>query len=459
MSAPSAAIKSDARTILALGGPLIANNLANMGMGFADTVMAGQLGARELAGLAIGVGYYSLCFVFGMGVLMGLSPSVAHAYGAQDDAAITRFYRQSHWIVVALSIGLVWVAWQSEHVFALFGIDPEIVPIAVAYNQVISFGLPAEFAFFALRFTSEGLGITRPIMYIAVMGLLVNVLGNWQFIYGHWGFPQLGAVGCALSTAISLWLMLAAMLIYMYRERAYRAFRFFSRIDAPHWPTLQSLLRIGLPIAASITAEASLFIVAAMLMGAMGVVTASAHQIAINWAALMFMIPLAMNSATTIHVGHALGRGDVAAARRAGWVGIAMCGGIMLLSALGIVIFNEQIILLYTRDATVRELAITLLLMAGIFQLSDGLQVGAAGALRGFKDTTWPMAITLTAYWIVGFPIAYISGVQRGGGPVYVWIGLIAGLLVAAILLNWRYWIISRRAVLKFARYPPIKRQ
>jgi MATE family multidrug resistance protein len=444
MQAASATqIRSDAAMILRLGAPLIANNLANAGMTFADTVMAGQLGARELAGLAVGVSYYNLCFFFGLGVLMALSPCVAHAYGAQDKASVTSFLRQSLWLVVVLSVVLVAALWQSERVFLLFGIDDAIRPIAVGYDQAVSWGLPAFFGFFALRFTSEGLGITRPIMYIAFLGLAVNIFGNWLFIYGYWGFPQLGAVGCAVATAIAYWLMFGAMYAYMYWHRTYQEYDFFRRLELPSLRVLRQVLRVGAPIAGSIVAEGGLFVVAGLLMGSMGATIAGAHQIALNYAALMFMVPLAMHSATTIHVGHALGRGNVGAARIAGWVGIGMCGAVMLISAVFIALFNDVIAVMYTSDVAVRELATVLLLLAGVFQLSDGLQVGAAGALRGFKDTAVPMAITLFAYWCVGFPIAYALGVLQHRGPVFVWVGLIAGLTVAALLLNLRYRAIS----------------
>jgi len=442
----SAQIQLDARIILRLGAPLIANNLANAGMTFADTVMAGQLGARELAGLAIGVSYYNLCWFLGFGVLMSLSPCVAHAYGAKDDASVTRFLRQSLWLVMGLSVLLIAALWQVDRALHAFGIAPEIFPIAVSYVETISWGLPAFFAFFALRFTSEGLGITRPIMYIAFLGLAVNVLDNWLFIYGYWGLPRLGAVGCAVATAISEWIMLIAMIAYLKWHRHYRPYNFFARIDAPNPAILWQLMRVGLPIGGSVLCEGGLFVVAGLLMGSMGAIIAGAHQIALNYAALMFMIPLAMHSATTIHVGHALGRGNTSAARVAGWVGIAMCGGVMVISAIFIALFNEQIAAMYTHDIDVRQLAATLLLMAGLFQLSDGVQVGAGGALRGFKDTTVPMAITVFAYWCIGFPIAYVLGVRQARGPVYVWVGLIAGLTVAAFLLTMRYRVISSRA-------------
>lgn len=447
MSIQFARVSADARAILCLGGPLIVNNLASTGMTFADTVMAGQLGARELGGLAVGVSYYTLPFFIGLGVLMSLAPAVAHAYGAGDDSRIGAYARQSLWIVLLLSFSMVALLWQARWVLAAIGINREILPIAVAYCEAISWGLPAAFAFFALRFVSEGIGRTRPIMYIALFGLALNVLGNWLLIYGKLGFPRLGVVGCAVATAFSLWCMLLALIAHMRSHRAYNAFHIFKRVDAPSAIVLRELARIGLPIAGSLLCEGGLFIAAALLMGTMSATIAAAHQIALNYASFMFMLPLAMHSATVIHVGHQLGAGELGHARRAGFVGIAMCGTIMLVSAVVIVFANDAIAHLYTRDLAVRELAAALLLMAAIFQVSDGLQVGAAGALRGYKDTTAALIVCFVSYWLVGFPLAYVLGVREGLGPVYVWVGLIAGLSAAAVLLNWRFWRVSARAL------------
>ncbi|MET0659288.1 MAG: MATE family efflux transporter [Steroidobacteraceae bacterium] len=438
--------RTDARAILRLGGPLIVNNLATTGMTFADTVMAGQLGARELAGLAVGVSYYTLSFLIGLGVLMALAPAVAHAYGAGEDARIGSNARQSLWIVLVLSVSMMALLWQAQWVLAAVGINREILPLAVDYCEAISWGLPAVFGFFALRFVSEGIGRTRPIMYIALLGLVLNVIGNWLLIYGKLGFPRLGVVGCAVATAFSMWCMLLVLVAHM-RGPAYGSYRIFVGIDAPHGALLAELARMGLPIAGSLLCEGGLFIAAALLMGTMTATIAAAHQIALNYASFMFMLPLAMHSATVIHVGHLLGAGEREGARRAGFIGIAMCGTIMLVSAVVILFANDAIARIYTRDTGVRELAAALLLMAAIFQVSDGLQVGAAGALRGYKDTAAALIVCLVSYWAVGFPLAYVLGVRQGLGPVYVWVGLIAGLSTAAVLLNWRFWRISTRMV------------
>lgn len=438
---------ADVRAIVSLGGPLLGNNLSITGMSFADTVMAGQLGARDLAGLAVGAAYYNLFLFAGFGLLMAVSPMVAHAYGADDARGVTRHARQSWWIVLALSLLLVLGLMQARWVLPLLRIAPEILPIAVGYAEVIAWGMPGMLAFLSLRYTSEGLGRTKPIMYIGFLGLAFNVLGNWIFMYGKLGMPRLGAVGCAVATALALWLMFFAMWWHMRRHRAYRRFELFARIDRPQPAVLWDLLRIGAPIAGSVLAEGGLFVAAALMMGAMGATIAGAHQIALNYASFMFMVPLAVSSATTIHVGHTLGRGDRAGGRRVGLLGITICAGVMGISALLILTLNDAIAGLYTRDPQVREIAAHLLLMAALFQLSDGIQVGTAGALRGFKDTAVPMVLCVFSYWIVGFTLAYHLGVRQGGGPVSVWVGLIVGLTTSAVLLVSRYLYVSGRAV------------
>ena len=438
---------TDGRVIARLGGPLLANNLSVIGMQFADTVMAGQLGARDLAGLAVGVSYFHLHLFMGLGFFMAVSPAVAHAYGANDTTRVARYVRQALWLVVGLAVILTIGLWQARWVLPALRISPDILPVAIGYAEAMSFGMPGLLAFFALRFFSEGLGRTRPIMYIGLSALALNVLGNWVFMYGRWGMPRLGAVGCGVATAIANTSMFVAMFLHVLRHRVYRPFNVFQRFDAPDPVILRELLRLGAPIAGSVLAEGGLFVVAALMMGAMGAVQTGAHQIALNYAAFMFMIPLAFSSATTIHVGHLLGRGEIAGGRAAGLVGVCMCAAVMTVSAVIILFCNDQIADLYTQDTAVRDLAAALLLFAAMFQVSDGLQVGAAGALRGFKDTAVPMFICIFGYWVVGFPLAFVLGVYQGRGPAYVWVGLTVGLTVCAALLIARYLYITRLRV------------
>ena len=440
---PRSRLQRDARIIARLGGPLLANNLAIAGMGFADTVMAGRLGADALATVALGSAVYNLWMFVGLGVLMGLSPVVAHAWGAGEERRIGSHFRQALWLALGLSVvvgsGIAHAHWLLGRV----GIEPELVASASRYCKMVAVGMPALMSFFALRFMTEGIGWTRPIMYIACAGLATNVFGNWVFMYGRLGAPALGAVGCGVASAIVMWVMAAAMLAYVSRHRIYRPLALFDRFEWPDPSKLRELAAVGVPIAGSIVSEGGLFVAAALLMGTFGATAVAAHQVAINYATFMFMVPLALHSATTIRVGQLLGRGDYAAARFSGYVGIGLCAAVMLASALGILVSNDLIAALYTSDAAVRELAATMLLLAALFQVSDGVQVGAAGALRGYKDTRVPMLLNLGSYWLVGFPVAWVLGVVFDRGPLGIWLGLVAGLTLCALLLLARYACIS----------------
>ena len=447
---------SQALSLLVLAGPLIANNLSIAGMGFADTVMAGRLGTADLAAVAVGSMVWMVTFLFGLGVLMAMSPTAAHAVGACRLSEVGRDARQCLWLSQALALIGMLMLRNAGVVLDAIGVDPEVIPLTVGYLEAISWGLPAMYAYLSLRFMSEGVGWTRPIAYVAVLALVVNVTGNWVLMFGHLGFPRLGAVGCGAASAISMWTMLAFMAVYVRRQRRYRPYELLGRFDWPDPARIRALLALGLPIAASVISEAGLFSAVGLLMGTLGATVVAAHQIAINYSATMFMIPLAIHSALTIRVGHCVGRGDLAMARRTGFIGIAMCGCFMLVSAIVMLVFRDAIAGFYSVDPDVRPLAAALLAMAMIFQVSDGLQVGAAGALRGYKDTRVPMLLNFASYWGVAFPLAWYLGFHAGKGPQAVWIGLIVGLTLTAIALNARFALVSRRRLREVAAAPEL---
>lgn len=446
MSFPARA-SADARAIARLAGPLLVNNLATAGMLFADTVMAGRLGARELAAVAVGANYVGIFYLGGLGMLLALSPIIAHAYGAGRNELVGSFFRQALWLAAAISAVAIVALALVRPVLELIGIPPEVTPLASHYVYAVACGMPGLYGFLALRFSSEGLGWTRPILFTAVIALAAKVLGNYVFMYGNLGAPQLGAVGAGVATALADWLIFGVMWAYVRRHRIYRPYAPLASFEAPRAGKLREIAALALPISGSVLAEGALFSASALIMGTFGAVVMASHAIAINYAALMFMVPLALHSATTIHVGHKVGRGDPAAGRFAGWVGIGMCAGIMAVSAIVLTIARPAIAGIYTQDAAVLALATELLLYAAIFQVADGMQVGAAGALRGFKDARIPMAINVFAYWVVGFPFAWWFGVVRGYGPRAVWLALIVGLTLCAVLLASRYASITRRAV------------
>lgn len=432
------------RTLL-LAAPLIVGQLTSFGMNFVDTVMAGRLGAADLGAIAIGSSVWAAGLMFVLGVLMAVSPAVSQLDGAGQPRAAGSVARQALWLALALS-ALMWVAMRNTgFIMDALGLEDQIRDLAFGYIRAISWGAPALTLMLTLRFFSEGTGDTRPTMYVGVAGILLNIPLNYVLMFGKLGFPALGAVGCGWATAIVLWVQLFMMIGYVVWKPRFRPFQLFLRFPAPRLNEIRDLLRTGLPIGVMIFFEGSLFVGAALLIGTLGTLPIAAHQVAINFAAMMFMIPVGLSGAITVRVGNAIGRRDFPGARRAGLVGMGVALCIQTFTALVILLFPEQIARIYTADPAVIELAASLLLFAAIFQWPDALQVATAGALRGMKDTRVPMIYTVIAYWAVGMSLGYWLTFERELGPSGMWIGLIAGLTVAAGLLGGRYLRISRR--------------
>ena len=438
------ALAYEGRAILKLGGPLLVANLALAGMPLADTLMAGRLGAQSLAGIAVGSSLYALALYLGLGVMTALSPLTAHAYGAGDREKIGRYARQIAWVAGFLALVLFLLLLPAREILLCLGTDATVISTATGYVHSLSFGLPAILMAHALRCTSEGVGRTRPVMVVTLAGLGMNVLLNWVFMFGHLGAPAMGAVGTGVATALSQWVMAGLYLSWFTCSRGYRSYGIAVMPDRPDGAVLKEILMLGLPMGGTLLAETGLFSAAGLMVGTLGAETVAAHQIALNYASFTFMAPVSFHSATTIQVGHALGGRDRRAGRAAGFAGISLCVALMASSAIILFLFCGDIARLYSADSKVQSIAAHLLLLAGLFQISDGLQVGAMGALRGFKDARLPLAITLGAYWVVGFPVAYYAGLVSQQGPAGVWLGLIAGLTTAAILLLYRYEKVSR---------------
>ncbi|HET7570975.1 MAG TPA: MATE family efflux transporter [Gammaproteobacteria bacterium] len=437
-------LRTEVRALLALATPLIVQNLANEGMQLVDTLMAGRLSTATLAGVAVGGTIWMPVLLFALGLLMALSPTVAHLYGGGEARAVGSEFRQSLWLSQVVGWGGFFLLRHAAPVFGWIGIAAPVVPAAQAYLNGIAWGLPGMCLFLVLRFTSEGIAHTRPLLFVALAGFVVNIFADYALIYGAWGLPELGAYGCGLATAIVLWLMFAAMLAYVLRSGRYRPLTLFAQFEWPRRAPLAAMLRLGLPIAVSLFTEVSLFAAIALIMGTLGTKIVAAHQIAVNFAGTMFMVPMGVAMAITVRVGQARGRGDAAGARRVGLIGIGLCMSFMAASAITLTLIPGIIAGWYTDNAQVRDIAVALLGMAAIFQISDGLQVAGQGVLRGYKDTHVPMWITILAYWCIGFPLAWLLGVYWQLGPRAVWGGFIGGLSVAAVLLNLRFLRLSR---------------
>jgi len=435
----------EVRALLRLAGPLMINNLAIAGMQFADTVMAGRLGAEALAAVAVGGSVWFLGFTLMLGLMMAISPIAARHFGAGNPSLIGRYTRQGLWLSAMLGISIFVLAQLFvEPALRFVGIATEFRDLTIGYVRAIMIGAPAISAFLAFRFTTEGIGYTRPIMYTSLFALACNVFLNYVLMFGHFGAPALGAVGAGLASGITMWLIMIGLGFYVYLHPRYQPLQIFVRGARIRIPIIKEIFLLGTPIALTITAEAGLFSAVSILMGTRGANIAAAHQIAINFAATMFMIPLALSSAATIRVGHALGAGNAAAARLGGAIGISMCAVFMTFTAVFLLVFRDAIVSLYTNDSAVQAIAVSLLLMAAIFQIGDGVQIGAAGSLRGYKDTRVPMVINIFSYWFLAFPLAYLAAITYRLPPHYTWAAFVLGLSVAAILLTARYIRISR---------------
>jgi len=310
--------------------------------------------------------------------------------------------------------------------------------------------VPALTLYLAMRYLSDGLHWTLPTMLLGFGGLVVLVPLGFALTFGVAGLPAMGAGGLGIASAVMMWSQAIVFALYLCRARRFADLGLFARFDPPRWPSIRGLLATGLPIGVTVAMEGSLFIVTALLIGRLGTVPVAAHQIAINVASLCFMVPLGLAEATTVRVGHALGRGSREDMRRAAFAGYALALCTQACSALVLLFGRHVLVALYTHDVAAAALAASLLLYAAAFQFPDGIQVLSAGALRGLKDTRVPMFLAAFAYWGIGMPLGAGLGLGLGGftqawGPRGMWIGLIAGLTVAAILLGRRFLISSRR--------------
>ena len=440
-----AGLRHEVRRTLVLAAPLVVGQLTNFGMNFVDTVMAGRLGTVDLGAIAIGSAVWSAGALFSLGVLLAVSATVSQLDGAGRRRQAGEFTRQALWLALALGAGLIGLALGAGPLMDALEVDEAVAEVSMGYLRAIAWGAPAFVLMLTLRFFSEGTGHTRPTMYVGLLGIGLNIPLNWLLMFGNLGFPRLGAVGAGWATAIVLWLQLLLMIAWVAKRPQYQPFDVFARFSLPNPRESLALLKVGLPIGFMVLMEGGLFVASALLIGTLGALPVAAHQVAMNYTGLVFMVPLGLAGAITVRVGNAIGRGDPEGARRAGLVGMGIALLFAVFSAAVILLFPEQIVRLYTADPEVIALGASLLLFAAIFQISDGLQVAAAGALRGLKDTRIPMLYSVLAYWVIGMSIGWWLTFRAEWGPAGMWVGILSGLSVAAVLLTARYLRLSRQ--------------
>lgn len=433
-----------------LAGPVVAAQLAQISMGFVDTVMVGRLGSTALAGVALGNTVFFFVAVLGLGMVMAVGPMVSQAYGAGDDAFVARSTRQGLWLAVLLAVPAFVLLRHMEPVLRALGQAPEVAAGAAGYLRAIAWGFLPFLGFTALRSLVEGVSRPWPVTAIAFAGVGLNIVANSVLMFGKLGFPALGLVGTGWASAVVFWFICIALAVFVHRHAALRRYAVWQHVRRPDGKVLRELFRIGWPVGVALGIESGLFTVTALLMGRIGTTALAAHQVALQCAAFTFMVPLGIGIAASVRVGQAVGRGDAGGVRRAGAVGVALAALFMGGAGLLFWLAPRPLVGLYLdvadpANAPVVRLAVTLLGIAAFFQLFDGVQVSAAGALRGLKDTRVPMVVCFLAYWVVGLGSGYVLGFALGLGAPGLWWGLVLGLATAAVLLSLRFAHRTRR--------------
>ncbi len=450
---PKTGIRSEFTSLLTLGVPMMGSQMAQMGMGVVDTVFAGRLSAQDLAGFALGGSVFWPLLLLFWGGVMAVTPSVAQLHGRNRVAECGELVRQALWVVALLSAILIVFLYQVGPLYLWLDADPAAVAIAVPYLRAAAWGVPGIMGYFALRYMVEGLGNTRPGLAVAVLSLLLKIPISYALVYGAFGLPKFGGVGCGIATAIVMWFEFAAMLFYIlwvkpsYRQRT----GLFTRFSWPDLKAIRRLLGLGVPIGLTVFLEMAIFSLTALLLGRFGSEVVAAHQIALNFGGVVFMIPLSLGMAATIRIGYLVGAGSVEKARLTGLAAIVGTWIYACLSLSLILLLRGWIAQLYTggNNQAILDLTTQLLMFVALFQFFDATQATVLGALRGYKDAKIPLAIILFSYWCVALPIGICLGygwMVPQLGVYGFWIGLVIGLGVVAVGAVLRFQWLSRNA-------------
>jgi MATE family multidrug resistance protein len=463
--APQAAPRTTSELVptLRLAVPVVLAELGWMAMGVVDTVMVGPLGPAAIGAAGIGTALHMALVVFGMGTLLGLDTLVSQSFGARRIDECHRWLFHGIALALAMTVPLMALCGLFYLAIPALGFHGEVRPLLQSYYGVVLWSTPFLLLYAACRRYLQGVHFAWPVMFALVTANLVNAAANWMLIYGHLGLPALGVAGAAWATAISRVYMLAVLVaaIVWWRRKGTVPFSAapdqmgtvpFFRHALERW-RLARLVGLGFPAASQMAAEFGVFAMATALAGTLDPVSSASHQIAINLAGVTFMVPLGLGSAGAVRVGHAIGAREPARAAAAGWTAIALGAGFMV--AMGAVFYlaPAYLIGLFTQDARVLALGSSLLLIAAVFQLFDGIQGVVTGTLRGLGETRAPMVANLAGHWLVGLPVSYLLCFVFGWGAAGLWWGLSVGLILVAVVLIdvWRRRIAALLAASRLA--------
>lgn len=429
-------LRTELAAAVRLATPVALVQVGTMLMGVVDTMMLGRLSAQGLAAGALGHIVTVTCLMMGYGFLSALDPLVAQAYGAGDTRALGGHLQRGFVMAGVLTVPLVLGLLDIAPLLRALGQPAAVSRDAADYTRAILWGILPYFLFIVLRQTLQAMSVVRPAAVAIIIGNVVNAVLNWTLIFGHYGAPALGVRGSALSTSVSRWVMFLYILAASRRWlapylRQWRSFMAEAAVVRNYFV----LLRIGTPVAFHNSVELLIFGVTALLIGRIGVAELGGHQIALNLASLSFMVPLGISGAAATRVGNAIGRGDMPGARHAAAACLILGGGAMLGFALLFGTLPGPLARLYTGDPAVIAVVMSLLPIAALFQVFDGLQVVSSGVLRGSADTTVPAVVAFIGYWVIGLPVGWALAFRAGMGPAGLWLGITVGLTVVAVML------------------------
>jgi MATE family multidrug resistance protein len=431
--------RAELSAMVALAIPVVLSELGWMAQGVVDTIMVGKLGPAAIGAVALGNAVFYTPSLFGFGILLGLDTLVAQAYGRKDYDGCHRWLAQGVYLALALAPVIMAVLALASYGYARVGIGAEVAIPAGSYLRILDWSTLPLLIYGASRRYLQGVGQVRVVTVTFVGANLLNWLGNWVLIYGKWGAPRMGVDGSALSTVVARVFMALALLGFAWRYERSRGHPLFRHWAGPSAVMLKQLARLGAPAAGQILLEVGAWNLATLAAGWLTPVALATHQIALNYAAITYMVPLGVGAAAAVSVGHAVGAGNLARARRAGWLALGLGTGFMLLAALAFLTAPRPLIALYTTDPQVMAVGPALLGLAAAFQIFDGVQTVCTGALRGLGETRSPMLANLVGYWALGLPLGFVLCFVLKWGIYGLWIGLTVALVViaSALLLRW----------------------
>lgn len=426
--------------------PILITQVAMYLITFFDIIMTGRYDTYHLAGVTIGSSFWVPVYTGLAGILMALTPIIAQLVGSRKKEDVRPSVQQGLYVSIVLSaIVYLLILFAVAPILNAMPLDDQVRVVASGYLKGMSFGLLPLFAYTVFRSFFDALGATRISMFIILLSAPINILLNYLLIYGRWGFPELGGVGAGYASAITYWLVLFIAAVFAWRSKPFVEYKLFTEWGKVSFKKWKEILFIGLPIGLSIFVEISIFSAVTLLMANYSTAIISAHQIALNFTSLLYMIPLSISMGATILVGQSIGAGQLKDAKHYSYLGI---GFAMIFSfvAIGILLaFREQIASLYTTDISIVKLSMQFFIYAALFQLSDAIQAPVQGALRGYKDVNITFVMAIISYWVIGLPVGYVMATYTDFGPYGYWIGLIVGLAVGAITLTARLRYIQKK--------------